>query len=256
LKVLFLGDVFGRPGRRAVESFLSGFSKNNQIDLCIANCENLSSGKGISEKAITEMVSAGVHIFSSGNHLWDKRESMEYIARETRIAKPLNYPKAAAGFDKVLFRAGNTDVMLLTLCGQAFMNSIDSPFHVLDNFLDSFSDLPKCIIVDFHAESTAEKKTFGYYFDGRVSAIVGTHTHIQTADEEILEKGTAYITDVGMCGAHNSIIGIKKEIAFDRVRTGTPVKHEIAEEGILINAVYFEIDEATGKALSIERIRK
>ena len=146
--------------------------------------------------------------------------------------------------------------MLVTLCGQTYMNPVNSPFFSLENLLNTFESLPKCIIVDFHAESTAEKRTFGFYFDGKVSAILGTHTHVQTADEEILPNGTAYITDVGMCGPHDSVIGIKKEIAIEKVKKGMPIRHITAENGLEVNAVFFELDDNTGKCINIERIKK
>ena len=255
MKILFLGDIFGRPGRRVVETFLPEFKKTNKVDLCIANCENLSNGKGLCERTVSEMLVAGVNIFSSGNHFWDKKISMDYLSKEKRIAKPLNYPKDSIGFDHVITRVNDIPVMLLTVCGQAYMHPVDSPFRVLDNFLNTYADIPGHIIIDFHAESTAEKKTFGYYFDGRVSAILGTHTHIQTADEEILRNGTAYITDVGMCGSHDSVIGITKEVAFERIKTGMPIRHEVATKGMQINGIYFELDDTNGKALNIERIK-
>ena len=254
MNILFLGDIFGKPGRKIVKDFLPDFINNNNIDLCIANCDNLTDGKGVSESTINEMVQAGVNIFSSGNHFYDRKESIEFISKEKRIAKPLNYPKDAPGNRYILHKVKNNDVLLLTLFGQAFMNPVDSPFFALENFLESFPNLPKCIIVDFHAESTAEKKTFAYYFDGKVSAILGTHTHIQTADEQILPNGTGYITDVGMCGSHDSIIGVRKEEAFHKIKTGMPIKHFTAEEGLKINAVLLEIDENTGKAVNMTRI--
>ena len=253
MKFIFLGDIFGKPGRKIVKEFLPDFIKKNNIDLCIANCENLTDGKGVSESTINEMVNAGVSIFSSGNHLYDRKESLEFITQDKRIARPLNYPKEAPGNKYIITEVNHTKVMLISLCGQAFMNPIDSPFFTLENFLENYPNLPKCIIVDFHAESTAEKKTFAYYFDGKVSVILGTHTHVQTADEQILLKGTGYITDVGMCGSHDSIIGVRKEDAFQRIRTGMPVRHLTAEEGLKINAVILEIDDKTGKTISITR---
>ena len=256
MKVLFFGDVFGKPGRIAVKSFLSDFKRTNQVDLCIANCENITSGKGASEKKISEMRECGVHIFSSGNHLYDQKNEYEFIKKADFITKPLNYPELSYGFKYVLYHVSDTPVMLLTLCGQTYMNPVDSPFHTLEKFLDNFEELPKCIIVDFHAESTAEKRTFGFYFDGRVSAILGTHTHVQTADEEILPNGTAYITDVGMCGPHDSVIGIKKEIAIEKVKKGMPVRHVTAEHGLEVNAVYLEIDDISGKTNLITRIKE
>jgi len=256
LKLIFLGDIFGKPGRQAVKTFLPNFTKSHPTDLCIANCENLTNGKGASKHKIAEMTEAGIHIFSSGNHLWDKREEYPFIQTANNIAKPMNYPPLSIGFDHVITNINDTQIMLVTLCGQTYMNPVDSPFHTLEKFLDTHPNLPKIIVCDFHAESTAEKRTFGYYFDGRLSAIIGTHTHIQTADEEILEHGTAYITDVGMCGPHDSVIGIKKEIAIEKVKYGMPVRHEAAETGLQINAVYLEIDPATGKATKIQRIRE
>jgi len=256
LTLLFLGDIFGKPGRLAVKTFLPIFTATHPVDLCIANCENLTNGKGASRYKIAEMMEAGVHIFSSGNHLWDKRDEYLFIEQATNIAKPMNYPPLSLGYDHVITHIGDIPIMLITLCGQTYMSPVDSPFHTLDRFLDTHPDHPKCIICDFHAESTAEKRTFGYYFDGRISAMLGTHTHIQTADEEILEHGTAYITDVGMCGPHDSVIGIKKEIAIEKVKYGMPVRHEAAETGLQVNAVYLEIDPTTGKATKIQRIRE
>lgn len=256
MKILFLGDIFGKPGRQAVRIFLDKFKNENHVDLCIANCENAADGKGITEKSAQELFASGIDIMSSGNHLWDRKESLDFIKNEERISKPLNYPECTPGKPFIIKNVDDTKVMLVSLCGQAFMTPVDSPFFSLNRFLSSFQDLPSVIIVDFHAESTAEKRTFGFYFDGKVSAIIGTHTHIQTADEEILPEGTAYITDAGMCGPHNSIIGIKKEIAFEKINTGLPVRHITAEDGLQINAVYIDVDNVTGKAISIKRIRE
>jgi hypothetical protein len=253
MKILFFGDIFGRPGRNAIAEFLPKFRASNQVDLCIANCENLTDGKGASEKKIIEMTDIGVHIFSSGNHLYDKKNEVAFIEKSKIIARPLNLPKLAVGCKYVVYRVYDIPVTLITLCGQAYMHPINSPFFALDDFLQEHNS--QFIIVDFHAESTAEKRTMGHMFDGRISAIIGTHTHIQTADEEILPNGTAYITDVGMCGPHDSVIGIKKEIAILKVQTGMPVRHETADSGIQINAVYIDIDDTTGKATWIERIR-
>jgi metallophosphoesterase (TIGR00282 family) len=257
MKILFLGDIMGRAGRNAVEAFLPDFRKVNGIDVCIANCENLTDGKGISEKYINQMKSAGIDIFSSGNHFWDKRDAYEYIKQESHIAKPLNYPKEAIGFDYVLFKTETSDIMLITLCGQAFMNPVDSPFFTLENFLITNKELiPKCLIIDFHAESTAEKRTFGFCFDGRISAMLGTHTHVQTADEQILENGTAYITDVGMCGAYRSVIGVTIESCREKVYTNMPIKLNTSDDGMQINGVMLELDTETGKANKIKRIQE
>ena len=263
MKILFLGDIFGKPGRQAIKDFLPDFKKANNIDLCIGNCENLSDGKGISERAIKEMISAGVDIFSSGNHLWDKKEANTFISKEKRIAKPLNYPKASLGFDHVKYELNDSIIILITLCGQVFMSPVDSPLYTLEQFLKTIhlkggdkNFFKKIIIVDFHAESTAEKKTLALYFDGKISALIGTHTHIQTVDEQILDNGTAYITDVGMCGPHKSVIGITFESSFEKIRTNMPSRHKTANEGIQINALLFEVDTNTGKTLNIERIKE
>ncbi len=256
MKILFFGDVFGKPGRKAVQVFLASLKKGINYDLCIANCENASDGKGITEKSAQELFSAGIDLLSSGNHLWDKKEGIDYIKTETRITKPLNYPKLSPGYEYAILNINNVRLILVSLCGQAFMNPVDSPFFALENLLNDLNNIPECVIIDFHAESTAEKRTFGFYFDGRVSAIIGTHTHIQTADEEILPNGTAYITDVGMCGSHDSVIGIRKEIAIEKIKTGLPVRHITADKGIQINAVIIELDDYTGKAVSIKRIRE
>jgi hypothetical protein len=256
MRILFFGDIFGRPGREAIKTFLPKFRSEYHIDICIANCENITTGKGVSEAKIREMQAVGVHIFSSGNHLWDKKEELNFIAKSTCIAKPQNYPKAAFGSDFVTYTGYGVPLMLVTLCGQSFMNPVNSPFHAFEEFLQNHPDLPKHIIVDFHAESTAEKRTFGHYFDGKISAMLGTHTHIQTADEEVLPGGSAYITDVGMCGSHDSVIGIQKEIIIERVKTGMPVRHVPATSGLQVNAVYIDLDDTTGKAMFIQRIRE
>ena len=257
MNILFFGDIYGRPGRKAVNDFLSNFKQENNIDVCIANCENLTDGKGVSEPHIHEMLEAGIDMFSSGNHLWDRKESLEYIKTESRIAKPLNYPKASYGFNYAKKMVNSIPVYIVTLCGQAFMTPVDSPVYALEDFLNSIEhqEKPRIVVVDFHAESTAEKKALALYFDGKVSAVLGTHTHVQTADEEILDKGTAYITDVGMCGPHKSVIGIEAESTFQRFLTNMPVKHETAKEGLLVNAVLFHVDETTGKSTNITRIR-
>ena len=203
------------------------------------------------------MKNAGVDIFSSGNHLWDRKESLEYIKKETCIAKPLNYPKAAFGFESVRFVHDNEEIILFTLCGQAFMSPVDSPFFALEKFLDTINDLNKIIIVDFHAESTAEKKTFAYYFDGRVTAILGTHTHVQTADERILSGGTAYITDLGMTGITDSVIGMDPKICVERARKQIFFRMKPLEENdskAEVHGIIAEINANTGKTESIRRI--
>lgn len=256
MKILFFGDVFGKPGRKALVAFLPNYLLKNSIDFVIANCENAADGRGITEQSAKDLFNAGVDAFTSGNHLWDRKEGIPTIINDKRIVKPLNYPQQAPGNHYALLEKGTKKLLVCCLCGQSFMNPVDSPVHKLEEFLPIFKSLSQHIFVDFHAESTAEKRTLGFYFDGQISALVGTHTHIQTADEEILPQGTAYITDVGMTGAVDSVIGIKKEIAIEKIRTGLPVRHVTSDSQVYINAVEIELDEETSQAISIKRIRE
>jgi len=257
MNILFVADVFGRPGRSIVKKRIKGLKAEMNIDICIANCENAAAGKGITEKTAAELFDSGIHILTGGNHLWDRKESFDYLAVENRILKPANYPPQSIG-NCFFYKTTESGHKLAILCltGQSYMNFGDSPFTVLDQLLPILKKETNCIFVDFHAESTAEKRAFGYYFDGKVSAVIGTHTHIQTADEEILPKGTAYITDAGMTGPHNSVIGIVKEIACRRFVTGMPSKFEVAENGLELNGVVVKVNDNSGKATSIERIKE
>lgn len=257
MNILFIADIFGRPGRSIVKKRVKNLISVLNIDICIANCENTASGKGITEKTAADLFDAGIDVLTGGNHLWDRKDSFNYIALEKRIVKPANYPPGAVG-NPYFFKSGSNGnkLAIITLTGQAFMNVGDSPFTTLEKTLPLLTKQTKCILVDFHAESTAEKRAFGHYFDGKVSAVIGTHTHIQTADEEILPKGTAYITDAGMTGPHNSVIGITKEIAIGKFLTGMPNKFEVAETGLQLNGVYIKLNPQSGKAVHIERIRE
>ncbi|MFA5499062.1 MAG: TIGR00282 family metallophosphoesterase [Candidatus Cloacimonadia bacterium] len=257
MNILFIADVFGNPGRQIVKRRVPQLREELKIDVCIANCENSAAGKGVTEKTADDLFNAGVDVLTSGNHLWDKKEVYDYLAIEKRITKPLNYPPKALGnpyFVKTL--PSGKKMAIVTLIGQAFMSAAMSPFLVLDEMLPELKKEADFVFVDFHAEATAEKRAFGYYFDGRVQAVVGTHTHIQTADEEILPKGTAYITDAGMTGPHDSVIGIKKEIIFEKMITGMPCRYDVADGGKQFNGVFIEVDENTGKAVQIKRIKE
>ena len=256
MNILFIGDIFGSPGRNLMKKYLPELRKEFEIDFCIANGENTAHGKGITEKTATELFKCGVDCFTSGNHIWDRKESIEYIEREPRILKPLNYSEKAVGATKYIATIGNSKLAVINLIGQVFMNPVDSPFTALEKILPELMKETNNIFVDFHAEATAEKRALGFYFDGQISAMVGTHTHIQTADEEILPNNTAYITDVGMTGPHDSCIGITKENVFQKMITSMPQRFEIAEGGLQINAVVIEIDEDTGKAVKIQRIKR
>ncbi len=256
MNILFFADVFGQPGRNLIRRYVQQYRQKFQADVCIANCENIASGRGITEKTCEELFDGGVDILTSGNHLWDKKESFDYLAIENRICKPLNYPEKAIGKNYFIKNLPNGDKLLVvTLVGQAFMNVANSPFTILEQYLPEFRKITNKIFVDFHAESTAEKRTMGFAFDGKVSAIIGTHTHIQTADEEILPMGTAYLTDAGMTGPHDSVIGIRKNIIIDKMLTGMPSKYEVAETGLELNGVFIRLDDTSGKALEIKRIK-
>ncbi len=256
MNILFIGDIFGGPGRQVIKDHLPGLKEEFQIDICIANGENVAHGKGITEKTASGLFDSGIDVFTSGNHLWDRRESIDYLKIEKRIVKPLNYPDGAIGFKSYIKKINNKKIAVVTLIGQVFMWSANSPFTALDEFLPELKKETDNILVDIHAEATAEKRALGYYFDGRVSAVIGTHTHIQTADEEILPSGTAYITDVGMIGPHDSVIGMDKNVVLKRLVTCMPQKFIVASEGLQINAVFIKINDKNGKALKIQRIRR
>ena len=256
MNVLFFGDIFGKPGRSIIQKELDSLIIEYSVDICIANGENVAGGKGITEKTASQLFSSGIDVFTSGNHLWDKKDSLNFIKTESRIVKPLNSPERALG-SKYYFKEIPTGekIAIVSLVGQAFLGNADSPFFTLEKYLPEIKEQTNTVFVDFHAEATAEKRAFGFYFDGKVSAIIGTHTHIQTADEEILPNGTAYITDVGMTGPHDSVIGIKKEIILEKINTGMPQRYEASKNGLQINAVLVQIDEQ-GKAQTITRIRR
>jgi metallophosphoesterase (TIGR00282 family) len=257
MRILFFGDVFGKPGRMVVQRFLPLLQEEFKPDFCIANGENLAQGRGLTEKTAGALFQAGIAAFTSGNHLWDKRESLEYIKLDGRILKPLNYPEKAVGARYIILHTTDgAKLAVLTLIGQAFMPPANSPIDALMAILPEIQQHTSTILVDFHAEATAEKRTLGMLFDGQISALVGTHTHIQTADEEILPKGTAYLTDVGMTGPHDSVIGVKTEIILQKMTTGMPIRYEVADGGLQINAVVIDIDEQSGTALAIKRIKR
>ena len=257
IKFLFLGDIFGRSGRAMVKAELPSLKEEFKVDFCIANCENIASGRGITEKTVKELFEAGIDAFTGGNHLWDKKDAIPYLSKEKRIVKPLNYPEAAIGSPWCILEKNSVEKLaIVCLTGQVFMQPCDSPFTIIDRYLPQIQKETKAILVDFHAEATGEKRSLGFYLDGKVSAVLGTHTHIQTADEEILPAGTAYITDVGMNGAHDSIIGVKKELILHKTLTGMPVRLEPASTGNQINAVMVEIDPKTGKVNEIIRIKR
>lgn len=254
MKLLFLGDVFGSPGRKALQNNLPSLKQKLGIDVCIVNCENAAAGRGITEKTCRVLFEAGADVLTGGNHLWDKKEGVEYLEKEKRIVKPANF-ELAVGNDYYIHTVGELKLCVLNFCGQVFMNTPSSPFFVCERYLENLKDKADLFFVDFHAEATGEKLAFARYFDGKVTAVVGTHTHIQTADEQILKNGTAYISDAGMTGPHDSIIGVEVQNIIDKTLTGMPKRFEVAKGDVQINGVVITIDETSKKATKIERIR-
>lgn len=250
---LFLGDIIGRPGRRALKKHLPALLNRHSPSLVIANGENAAGGIGITEKVGHELL-AHVDVLTSGNHIWDKREALEYLKHEPRLVRPANYPPDNPGNGTFIFKGdGGQKMAVLNLQGRVFMEPVDCPFRKADEEIEALKAITPVIIVDFHAEATSEKQAMGWYLDGKVSAVVGTHTHVVTADERILPQGTAFITDVGMVGGYNSIIGLRTDQGIKRFLTARPQRFEPAKEGTMFSALFVEINPKTGKALSIQR---
>lgn len=255
VNILFIGDIVGRPGREAVTRQLHRLVDRYRADLVIANGENAAGGFGVTEDTARDLFADGIHLLTSGNHIWDKRDSYGFIQKESRLLRPANYPEGSPGRGcTVIDTPGGIKVGVLNLEGRVFMNNLESPFLVADREIRKLSEETKVIFVDFHAEATSEKIALAWYLDGRVSAVVGTHTHVQTADERILPGGTAFLTDVGMTGGFESVIGIRKEEAIERFLTLLPTKFEVAKKDIRLNGVAVTVDENTGNATFIERI--
>ncbi|MBJ6752034.1 TIGR00282 family metallophosphoesterase [Geomonas anaerohicana] len=255
VKLLFIGDVIGKPGREALSRELHRIVDRHMVDLVIANGENAAGGFGLTEETAQDLFKCGVQMITSGNHIWDKKDALEYIKREDRIVRPANYPEGTPGKGTTIVKTpGGVKVGILNLEGRVFMNNLDCPFRCADKEIAKLKEETPIVFVDFHAEATSEKVSLGWYLDGRVAAVIGTHTHVQTADERILTAGTAYMTDAGMTGSFDSVIGVKKEEAILKFVTQRPSKFEVAKKDIRINAVAIEVDEKTGLALNIERI--
>ncbi|HUK35534.1 MAG TPA: TIGR00282 family metallophosphoesterase [Vicinamibacterales bacterium] len=255
MRILFIGDIVGRPGRQLVRAGLPSLVSRHAVDLVIANAENAAAGAGVTRELGDELLEAGVDVMTSGNHIWDKREAFSYIGAEPRLLRPANYPPGAPGNGSYLARTRDgTSVGVVNVMGRIFMLPIDDPFSAVLREIDALRQRTRIVFVDFHAEATSEKIAMGWHLDGKVTAVVGTHTHVQTADERILPKGTAYLTDVGMTGPHDSIIGIEIEPSLNRFLTGLPARFEVASGNPRLNAVIVEADEATGRATDIERL--
>lgn len=259
MKILFIGDIVGNPGRRAVTEYLKEISRIHEspYDFIIANGENAAGGKGLTFEIVDQLLAAGVTVITTGNHVWAQKEIFDFIDTTPQLIRPANYPVEVPGkgFTIVDSLDGNKRLGVINLAGQIFMNRYTNPFHVLDSVLPDIKSETDYIVLDFHAEATSEKIAMGWHADGRVSAVIGTHTHVQTADERILPNGTAYITDVGMTGPHDSVIGSNKEQVMESFLTIMPIRFGVAKGDIRLNAVEIELNDATGLADRIVRIQ-
>jgi len=255
--ILFIGDIVGEPGRKAVKELVPKITKREKIDFIVANGENAAGGSGITPMLIDELLGYGVDVITTGDHVWKRKEILERISQDARILRPANYPREAPGFGStVVASKSGVDVGVINIQGRVFMQAIECPFRVVKSELERIKNKARVIIVDVHAEATSEKIALGWFLDGTVSAVIGTHTHVQTADEKILPQGTAFLSDAGMTGPFDSVIGRKKEQILTRFITQMPIKFEMAEGDIQLHGAIIDVDEKTGKANSIKRVQE
>jgi 2',3'-cyclic-nucleotide 2'-phosphodiesterase len=255
MKLLFVGDVVGKPGRRALQRLLPRLVDERRADYVVVNVENAAGGFGVTPDILAELAELPIHCYTSGNHVWDKKEALELLAREPRLLRPANYPEGNPGRGvHVGETAAGVRVATLHLEGQVFMKNLDSPFRVAERLLAALPADVKVRFVDFHAEATSEKQALGIFLDGQVSAVVGTHTHVPTADERVLPGGTAFLTDVGMTGPYEGVIGFKAERVLQRFLLQTPSSFEVAKRDVRLAAAVIDVDEANGRARGIERL--
>jgi metallophosphoesterase (TIGR00282 family) len=256
MRILMVGDVVGKPGRQAVQEWIPQLKAEHHVDFVIVNAENAAGGIGITPEIATSLLErGGVHVVTLGNHAWGKREIYPYLDTEPRLLRPANYPPGAPGQGFDVYPSPLGPVGVVSLQGRTFMEPVDDPFRAIDTILETLQKKTRIVFVDFHAEATSEKQAFGWYVDGRVSAVVGTHTHVQTADERILPGGTAYLSDVGMTGPIDSIIGMRRDIVIPKFTGGLPARFEVAEGDAQLCAVLVDIVPATGRATFIQRIQ-
>jgi metallophosphoesterase (TIGR00282 family) len=256
MKVLFIGDIVGKPGRKAVKEGLPDLVNKLKIDFVIANAENAAAGFGITKSIGEELFSLGIDVLTSGNHIWDKKEAVSYIPKENRLLRPANYPSDVPGAGSIVMNtSAGEKVAVLNLSGRIFMQPLDCPFQTARKEIPLLKEQTKVVIVDFHGEATSEKSAIGWFLDGEVSAIVGTHTHVQTADDKILPDGTAFITDAGMTGPVDSVIGVKKEQIINKFLTQIPVRFETAKGEAILSCVVIDVNPKTGMSTSIQRLQ-
>jgi hypothetical protein len=257
MHILFIGDIVGSPGRDAIKNLLAALKKEYRLDFVIANAENAAGGSGITPPLAEELFNYGIDVLTSGDHIWKKRDVFTIINQEPRILRPINFPAGAPGQGCAIFKTkDNRKIGVINVNGRVFMEALECPFKTTVAACGEMSKDTKIIIVDIHAEATSEKVAMGWFLDGKVSAVLGTHTHIQTADEKILPQGTAYITDVGMTGPYDSVIGRRIEDVLARFLTCVPIRFQVAQENIQLHAAVLDIDDSSGKAKSIIRIQK
>lgn len=255
MKILFIGDIVGKPGRRAIRELIPDIICERRIDFVIANCENAAAGFGVTREIVEELYSNHINVLTSGNHIWDKKEIKDFAEDYKTLLRPANYPDGLPGWGSVVMpNSSGVFIGVINLAGRVFMKPIDCPFRTAEREIEKMKNAARIIIVDIHAEATSEKEAMGWFLDGRVSAVLGTHTHVQTADEDILPGGTAYITDVGMTGPFNSIIGIKKDAILERFLTQVPNKFDVAKDDVRLQGVVLDVDSKSGKAVRIERL--
>jgi metallophosphoesterase (TIGR00282 family) len=257
MRILFLGDVVGKPGRRAVRAVLPRLIDRERLDLVIANCENAAGTMGVDPKSARELLDAGVHALTSGNHIWRDKGIVEFMEGESRLLRPANFPPLVPGRGWTVCETANgTPVAVLNLIGRVFMDSVDCPFRVAEALLPELQARARVIVVDMHGEASSEKGAMGWFLAGKVAAVLGSHTHVQTADDRVLPGGTAYVTDVGMCGPTESIIGVRQELVVRRFLTHMPVKFEVASGPVVVQGVFVDIDAETGQAQTIRRLQE
>jgi metallophosphoesterase (TIGR00282 family) len=256
MRILFIGDIVGKAGRQAIDGVLEKVIAGHKIEFTVANGENAAGGMGITPAIAIEILDQGVDVLTSGNHIWAKKEIVPFLDEELRILRPANYPPKVPGRGSGIFHSRNGQKLgVLNLEGRVFMKHLDCPFRVGEKEVELLREETNIILVDFHAEATSEKMAMGWFLDGKVSAVLGTHTHVQTSDERILSEGTAYISDVGMTGPMDSVIGIRKEIALERLLTQIPWKFDVAKEEIELQGVVIDVNSKTGRSENIQRIK-
>ena len=255
MNILVIADIVGRPGRRAIKGLLPGLQKEKNIDFVIANAENAAGGRGLTRQVMNELLGSGIDVLTMGNHVWDNKEIYSFVDDEFRLVRPVNFPPYCPGQGYHVYTGGiNKKIAVINAMGRVFLSPLDCPFRTVEQVVEEVKELSDIIIIDFHAEATSEKLAMGYYLDGKVTAVLGTHTHIQTADERILPGGTAYITDLGMTGPQESILGMDKDMVINKIIYQRPVRLEVAGGTAILQGVILRIDDSNNQVQEIIRI--